>query len=101
MILRPGQFARVRIKSSDDLKELIIPQRCVTELQGNYSVFVVDAENKIEARQIEIETKYDDYYIVKKGLEEGDMVILEALQKVGTGMLIEPVVVEFESQKKP
>ncbi|MFD1315797.1 efflux RND transporter periplasmic adaptor subunit [Namhaeicola litoreus] len=100
MILRPGQFARVRIKSSDDMNELIVPQRCVSELQGNYSVFIVNKENKIEARQIEIGNKYDDYFVVKKGLKENEKVILEGLQKVGAGMVIEPVIVEFENQKK-
>lgn len=99
-ILRPGQFARVRIKMTEEKGALLVPQRCVSELQGQYSVFVINQENKIEARQIKIGGKYKDYYIAKEGLSDKDKVVLEGLQKVGSGMLVEPIVVEFESQMK-
>ena len=98
LILRPGQFGRVKIMMKEDKGALLLPQRCVTELQGQYSVFVVNSENKIESRQIEIEVRFNDYYIVAEGLKANDKIVLEGLQKVGSGMEVTPVVTEFESQ---
>jgi membrane fusion protein (multidrug efflux system) len=98
LILRPGQFGRLRITIEEEKGVVIVPQRCVSELQGQYSVFVVDAENKIESRQIKIGPKYNDYYIVREGLDEKDKVVLEGLQKVRGGMEVIPKVVDFKSQ---
>jgi membrane fusion protein (multidrug efflux system) len=98
LILRPGQFARVKIMMKEDKGALLVPQRCVNELQGKYSVFVVNSENKIESRQIMIDEKYRDYYIISEGLVANDKLVLEGLQKVGSGMEVVPVVTKFESQ---
>ncbi len=98
LILRPGQFSRVKIRVRNLKGALLIPQRCVTELQGQYSVFVVNSENKIESSQIMIGDKFGDYYIVEKGLKLSDKIVLEGLQKVGSGMQVVPVVTEFISQ---
>ncbi len=98
LILRPGQFSRVKIRVRNLKGALLVPQRCVTELQGQYSVFVVNSENKIESSQIMIGDKFGDYYIVEKGLKLSDKIVLEGLQKVGSGMQVVPVVTEFISQ---
>lgn len=97
-ILRPGQFARVKILMENADKAVLVPQRCVSELQGQYSVFLVDDSNTIQARQIEIKRKYKDYYIVEEGLKAGDKIVFEGLQRVGTGMVVEPSLTKFESQ---
>lgn len=98
LILRPGQFARVKIMMKQDKGALLVPQRCVTELQGQFSVFVVNSDNVIESRQIKISEKYNDYYIVSEGLESDNKIVLEGLQKVGSGMEVVPLVTKFESQ---
>lgn len=98
LILKPGQFARVKIMMRNDKDAVLVPQRCVTELQGKYSVFVVNAENKIESRQIKINEKFGDYWIVGEGLKPKEKVVLEGLQKVGSDMVVTPVVTEFKSQ---
>lgn len=98
LILRPGQFGRIRITVTQENDVIIVPQRCISELQGQYSVFVVDSENKIESRQIKIGDKYNDYFIIKEGLKENEKVVLEGMQKVRNGMEVEPTVVEFNSQ---
>ena len=97
-LLRPGMYTKVKIPIEHIKNALLVPQRCVTELQGQYSVYVVNSENKIEAKQIEIKAKIGDYYIVKEGLAATDKVVLEGLQKVGSGMVVVPKVTEFESQ---
>ena len=100
LILKPGQYVRVKIKQKDEKGALLIPQRVVSELQGQYAVFVVNSENKIESRKVVIGEKFNDYFIVKEGLELGDKVVLEGLQKVGSGMEVMPEVTIFESQIK-
>jgi len=98
LILKPGQFSRVKVKIRDAIGALLVPQRCVTELQGQFSVFVVNTENKIEARQITIAEKYGDYYLASEGLNANDKVVLEGLQKVGSGMEVFPDITKFVSQ---
>lgn len=95
-LIRPGQFARVKIKSKIMDEALLVPQKCVTELQGQYSVMIVDSENKIKRATITIAGKKGRYYIVGEGLNAKDKVVLEGLQKVSTGMTIVPKVTEFD-----
>lgn len=100
LILRPGQFSRVKVKRKIAKGALLVPQRVVSELQGEYSVFIVNAENKIESRKITLKDKYHDYYLVEEGLTVNDKVVLEGLQKVGSGLEVVPEVTVFESQFK-
>ncbi len=100
LILKPGQFARVKIKSKVEKGALIVPQRVVSELQGEYSVFIVNAENKIESRSIAIGNSFDDYYIVNEGIVEDDKIVFEGLQKIGTGLEVVPEITVFQSQFK-
>jgi membrane fusion protein (multidrug efflux system) len=99
-ILKPGQYVRVKIKYKDIKNAKLIPQRVVSELQGEYSVFTITAENKIEAKKIVIADKFEDYYVVSEGLQKGEKIVLEGLQKVGSGMEVIPEVTVFESQFK-
>ncbi len=77
---------------------LIIPQRCIMELQGTHSVFVVSDSNKVENRQIVTGYKYHDYRIVESGLKANDKVVIDAIQKVGSGMAVVPKITKFESK---
>ncbi len=97
-LIRPGQFARVKSIVKTEKDALLVPQKCITELQGQYSVFIVNSENKIERKQVEIGDKIDDLWIIKEGINNGDKVVLEGLQKVASGMEVIPEVTEFESQ---
>ncbi len=97
-LLRPGMYTKVKIPIEQVKNALLVPQRCVQELQGQYSVYIVNANNKIEAKQLKIKAKVGDYYIIKEGINAGDKIVLEGLQKVGSGMEVIPKVVEFQSQ---
>ncbi len=92
LILRPGQFAKIRVDIDFLEGGLIIPQRCVQEMQGNYNVFVVNENDEVEFRQIEVATTYKtSYLIVSSGLAPGERLVYEGLQKVKSGMKINPV----------
>jgi len=93
MILRPGQFAKVQGVIDNIKGGLLIPQRCVQEMQGNYNVFVVNESDEVEFRKIEVSSTYEtSYMIVSSGLEPGERVVYEGLQKVKSGEKVNPVV---------
>jgi len=98
-IIRPGQFARVKIKVKDVKGALIVPQKCLMELQGQYSVLVVNEQNKVETIQVEVGEKIPGFVIVKSGLKNGDRIVLEGLQKARPGNEIIPVVTDYKSQE--
>ena len=97
-LLRPGLYAKVKAEMQVIKDALLIPQKCVIELQGQYSVFVVKDDNTVEAKQISVGARIGDLWLVTEGLEGNELLISEGLQKVGSGMKVNPTLVEFESQ---
>ena len=95
-ILRPGLFAKVKALIDYDEKGILIPQRCVSELQGIFSVLIVNKENKIENRRVEVGNKYSDFWLIKSGLQPDELVIYEGLQKVKEGMKVKPAITEVK-----
>ena len=100
-LIRPGQFARVKVKIRQANDAILIPQKCAKELQGQYSVFLVNAENKLEAKKIIIGENYGEFYLVQEGLKKGDKIILEGIQKARSDMEIVPELTEFVSHQIP
>lgn len=96
-MVRPGQFAKVRIPIVFD-DAIIIPQKCVKELQGQYSVFVVGADNVVENRQITAGVRIGDLWVVNSGLKKGEKIVIDGIQKVRNGSQVVPELIEFESQ---
>ena len=97
-ILRPGLYAKVKAPMDLVVGALLVPQRCVTELQGQYSVFVVDENNTVQARQVMVGERIGDLWLIEDGLEVGETVVIDGLQKVGTGLKVNPSLIEFESK---
>jgi membrane fusion protein (multidrug efflux system) len=97
-ILRPGMYTKVKLEMTNLEGALLVPQRCVTELQGQYSVFVVDAENMVQTRQIKASEKIGDLWLVDEGLTPDDRVIVTGIQTVAAGITVNPTLVEFQSQ---
>jgi membrane fusion protein (multidrug efflux system) len=98
-LIRPGQFARVRVQFSRADDAILIPQKCALELQGQYSVFVVNSENKLESRQIQVAETIGEFYLVGEGLNSGEKILMEGLQRAQQDLEIVPKVTEFESKK--
>jgi membrane fusion protein (multidrug efflux system) len=95
-LLRPGQFAKVKARVNVVENAIQIPQRCVMELQGTYSVYVVDAENKVELRTIDAGPKINNFWLILSGLQAGEKIVYEGLQKVRAGATIDPVVTDVQ-----
>ncbi len=90
-LLRPGLFGKVRVKLDVVKNGILIPQRSVSELQGTFTVLVVNKENKVEQRKVKLRTTIGSFWLVEDGLKDGERVIYEGLQKVKTGMLVKPI----------
>jgi len=89
-ILRPGQYAKVRAVLGTKQGALLIPQRSVTELQGNYQVAVVDAQNKVSIINVKPGDRIGTQWVIDEGLKAGDRVVAEGVQKVGAGATVVP-----------
>jgi membrane fusion protein (multidrug efflux system) len=89
-ILRPGQFARIRVLSEVRPGALLVPQRAVTELQGSYQVAVVGPDNKAHIQPVKMGRRSDHDWIVEEGLKPGERVVVEGIQKVREGASVNP-----------
>jgi membrane fusion protein, multidrug efflux system len=84
-ILRPGGFGRVRVRIGTEKDALLIPQRAVNEVQGEYQVVVLSAENKAEFRSVEVGERSGEDWIITKGLKPNERVVVEGFQKLRNG----------------
>ena len=89
-VLRPGQYARVRAVTEVRKDALLIPQQAVSELQGIYQVGVVGADNKVAIRTVKLGPLFGDMWVVESGLQAGENVIVDGLQRVRTGVTVTP-----------
>jgi len=90
-ILRPGQYARIRAVTEVRKDALLIPQRAVAELQGVYQVGLVGPDNKVTVKAVNLGPQVADAWIVESGLQVGDNVIVDGLQRIRNGMTVAPV----------
>lgn len=88
--LRPGQFGKVRTATSIKKDALLIPQRAVTEMQGNYLVAVVGPDNKVSIRPVKAGHWSGTMWIINEGLKLGEKVVAEGTQKVKDGITVVP-----------
>ena len=85
-VLRPGGYAKVRAVIRKQPGALLVPQRAVSELQGGYQVAVVDADNKVDVRTVTVGDRVDSRWIIASGLNAGDRVVAEGVQRMRTGV---------------
>ncbi len=97
-LLRPGMYSKVSIVTDVIRNAIIIPQRCISELQGQFSVFVVDDSNRVINTPISLAHKSGDLAAISKGLKSGDKIVIDAIQKVSNGMQIQAYDTIFTSK---
>jgi RND family efflux transporter MFP subunit len=87
--LLPGQFARVRFREIRGGAR-IVPQRAVMELQGNRQVIVVGSDNVAHVRAVRMGARSGPMWIVEDGLQPGERVVVEGVQKAREGLGVAP-----------
>jgi membrane fusion protein, multidrug efflux system len=97
--LLPGMFVRARLDEGVNPQALLVPQRGVTRDQkGLPTALVVNAEKKVERRQLVTERVVGDAWLVTSGVKPGEQVIVDGLQKVRPGAAVVPVPVDGPKQ---
>ncbi len=90
--LRPGQFVRVVLSGASRINVLTVPQRAVIDSPFGKIVFVVTPDNKLAPRPVELDGWTQGQWIVSKGLQSGERVLVEGFIKANTpGMTVKPV----------
>jgi membrane fusion protein (multidrug efflux system) len=100
-IVIAGQFARARIPIETREDALLVPQRAVSELLGNFRVFVVDGDGKVTMRAVELGPQVGRLRVVTDGLKVGERVAVEGLLTLREGVTVQPKVVDFEEHATP
>jgi membrane fusion protein (multidrug efflux system) len=88
--LRPGQYGKVQASVGTRAGALLVPQRAVNEMQGNYSVAVVNPDNTIRFAVVKVGDRVGSDWIVEEGLKPGERVVADGLFKIGPGMPVNP-----------
>ena len=96
-LLRPGQFAKVTALVDVVMGGILIPQRCVVELQGLYSVYVVGDGDKVQTRSVKVGPKIKQFWLITEGLKPGERIVYEGLQRLRDGIVVKPTIKETES----
>lgn len=94
--LIPGQYVPVHLTVGEDPNTLLVPGPALVQSQVGTQVFIVNADNKVESRTVEVGRAYQQQWIITKGLKKGERVIYQGLQKIRPG-----VVVNVRSEDSP
>ncbi|WP_187170343.1 efflux RND transporter periplasmic adaptor subunit [Salidesulfovibrio onnuriiensis] len=97
-LLLPGQFAKIRVNSHSSEPMLVVPQEAIMTVQGTKSVYVVNADNVVEQKAVEIGTRTSSVAQITKGLEEGQTVVVQGQQKIRPGAKVTPLTAEQYKQ---
>ncbi len=91
-VLLPGMYARAILEEGINEQAILIPQQGVSrDPKGNPSSLIVDAEGKVQQRMLKLDRTIGDKWLVSSGLEPGDRLIVEGMQKVKPGVSVKAV----------
>lgn len=96
--LIPGQFARIRMGQPQAMKTLLVSERAIGTDQNKKFVLVVGEGNKAEYREVTLGTSVNGLRVVKGGLKAGERVVVNGLQRVRPGSLVQPQPVAMEAK---
>ncbi len=88
--LRPGLYGKVHASIGTRTGALLVPQKAVNEMQGNYSVAVVDPNNTIRFAVVKVGDRIGSEWIVEEGLKPGERVVTDGLFKIRPGAPVNP-----------
>lgn len=88
LVLLPGTSSRVRVPVGERSGVFLVPQHAVRDVQGGRSVYLVDNEGGVVARTVTAGDRLGDLWVIEKGLEAGDRVIVEGLQRMQPGVRV-------------
>ncbi len=95
--LVPGMFVSVRLASSQEKPILLVPDRAISFDQSKKFVYVVDADNKVTYREVELGKEVSAQRVVESGLKAGDRVVVDGVQQVRPNDVVDAKEVAVEN----
>jgi len=89
-LLKAGMSTNVRVRNNHAAPSILIPGKAIVEQMGEYFVFVVGDSSKVAQRKISRGANINDKIIVKDGLQEGETIVIEGVQKLREGAVVQP-----------
>lgn len=90
-VIRPGQFARVKVFGAERPNVLVVPRRALMQKSHGMFVYLIDSNNKVVAQDVTTGDWYGDYQLVTNGLKAGDRIIVDGINKVRAGTIVKVV----------
>jgi len=90
-LLLPGQFVRVRLLGLTRDSAIVVPQRAVLQQMGRQSVFVLAAGDTVRVHDVTATSWIGSDWVIEQGLQSGDRVVVDGVQKVRPGIKVRPV----------
>jgi membrane fusion protein (multidrug efflux system) len=87
-LLHAGQFARVQVATAQLTDAIVLPQRAIQEMQGKSYVWIVDAQNKAQQRDVQMGPRIGNGWQVSQGLKAGDVVVVDGVQRLKPGAAV-------------
>ncbi|MUM76101.1 efflux RND transporter periplasmic adaptor subunit [Pseudodesulfovibrio sp. F-1] len=100
-ILRPGQYAKVRVLFDTVKDAVVVPTRGVMDTQGMKSLLVVDQAGTVHSQPVTLGFEFKEMVIVREGLSPGDLVIVDGIRRVRAGMTVKPVLEPMDAGNGP
>jgi membrane fusion protein (multidrug efflux system) len=98
-MLLPGQFSRIRLRSGVKDNVFVVPQRAIIEMQGLRQLMVVDKSNKVAQKTVNATERFGPNWVIESGLQTGDRVIVDGLQKARPGAPVTPKLIQIQDLK--
>ena len=90
-LLVPGQFVRAHLVGLQHKDAILVPQRAVLQQMGRQVVYVVVAGDTVRAREVRATSWTGNQWLIEAGLQAGDRVVVDGVQKTGPGRVVRPV----------
>ena len=89
-IILPGQFTKIRLFVKEQPNAILVPQKAVQSQQGETIVYKLKSDNTVVNTEVTVGGEYKEYSVITKGLKAGDVVVTEGVQKVKSGIKVDP-----------
>ncbi|MBU1620714.1 MAG: efflux RND transporter periplasmic adaptor subunit [Gammaproteobacteria bacterium] len=101
-LLLPGMYVRAEVVEGVKARAILAPQRGISRnSKGEATAMVVSKEGKVEARILQANRTIGSNWLVSSGLNEGDQLIIEGLQKIRPGAPVQAVPADAAAQARP
>ncbi len=100
-LVKPGQFAKIRAAIIQTDNAIIIPQEAIQDLLGSRYVYVVGDDNIAKRRDVVPGARIGTMWVIDKGLNPGERVVIEGLQKIRPDTPVTPTTVPLPDPNAP